>query len=82
MFVNLTSINRTLNKVPVLEMFVNLTSINRTLNKVPVLEMFVNLTSINSTQELVLRSFVIDWFHCNDINSYNTYHTTGHVLQL
>jgi spore maturation protein SpmB len=55
MFVNLTSINRTLNKVPVLEMFVNLTSINRTLNKVPVLEMFVNLSSINSTQELVLR---------------------------
>jgi hypothetical protein len=51
MFVNLTSINRTLNKVPVLEMFVNLTSINRTLNKVPVLEM-VKLTNISNTGTL------------------------------
>jgi hypothetical protein len=48
-FVNLTCINQTLNKIPMEEVFVNLTCINQTLNKIPMEELFVNLTCINQT---------------------------------
>jgi hypothetical protein len=37
-FVNLTCINQTLNKIPMEEIFVNLTCINQTLNKIPMEE--------------------------------------------